>query len=270
MKKIAVLGPKGTYSDIAFQEFFKDKEKFTPIFYPSIMKTYLGLDECNYAVLPFENTLDGFVIETLDLISSNNYKILGQIALNIDFAFVSNSNDISKVKTVYSQFKAAGQCLEFIKKNYFTISQTESNIDSLNKVMDANDTFGAIVPEHSIKNINFNIVIHHVADSISNQTRFFILGKEEIKNDYKELECSMIIKPLEDKVGMLYEILGTFQKENINLKAIMSRPNKKMMGKYIFYFEFCLNKNEIDNVYKLKKDLENTYKVSILGIYNKL
>lgn len=271
MKKIAVLGPKGTYCDLACSEYFKDKIEYETLYFPSILKAGLALDDCDFAVLPFENTLDGFVLETLDLIISKNYKIVGQVDLDIDFAFVSNAKNINEVKTIYSQFKAYGQCINFITENYFNVITTQSNIESLNNAIFADASFGAIVPNHTLKNHKFNLEIEHVADSSSNKTRFFILSKEEISNlNYDTLDCSIVIKSLEDRVGMLYEILGAFQKRGINLCAIMSRPNKIQMGKYIFYFEFEVKKDNIESISMLKKELDSLYDVQILGIYNKL
>ena len=63
MKDLAVLGPKGTYCDIASKKL---DDKYNVLYYPSILKTSLAVNENIDGLLPFENTLDGFVMETLD------------------------------------------------------------------------------------------------------------------------------------------------------------------------------------------------------------
>ncbi len=274
MKKIAVLGPEKTYCDIACKKYLKQtKDAYEIEYYPSILKTARAVDENTLAILPFENTLDGFVLESMDEIIEKKYHIISQIKLDIDFAFVSNAKDIKDVKKCFVQFKAYGQCLEFISKNNFTILTTQSNIESLNQLLAADDTYGAIVPLHILEDIHFNIEIKHIADSRMNETRFFVVQKDEKENEYKEnLEASFVITSIVDRPGILFDILKNFHDLNINLKSLMSRPMKTEMGKYRFYIECSLLKKDIKMLDKLENKFkeQKDFKVHILGIYNKL
>ena len=101
--KIAVLGPKNTYCDVALDNYLKEKNivDVTKVFCPTIIKTALAVDENTNAILPFENTLDGFVMESLDTIIQKNLFIIDQVKLNIDFAFVTNAKSIDDVKTIF-------------------------------------------------------------------------------------------------------------------------------------------------------------------------
>ena len=120
MKKIAVLGPKGTYSDIACKQYLKNNNLDYEIIYcPSILKVCQAVDNEILAIIPFENTLDGFVIESMDQIILHSYNVISQVKLDIDFAFVTNAKKIEDVKECYVQFKAYGQCLDFISKYDF-------------------------------------------------------------------------------------------------------------------------------------------------------
>ena len=112
MKKMAVLGPKGTYSDIAAKKFLSENNiDLELIYYPSILKTSEALKENEFAIFPFENTLDGFVMESVDYIINNGYHIIYQLKLPIDFVFISNEKDIKDIKNLYVQFKTYGQCI---------------------------------------------------------------------------------------------------------------------------------------------------------------
>lgn len=271
MNKIAVLGPKGTYSDVACNKYLKEHNLDLEITYhPSILKASLSIDENDLAILPFENTLDGFVLESLDRILYDKYNVIEQLKLDIDFAFISNAKSISDVNNIFVQFKTYGQCIDFLSKHNFNITTTQSNTESLNRLINEGGNNGAIIPMHLL-NDEFNIVLKHIADSEHNQTRFFIITKQNkvICND-ELLEASVAITALEDKPGILFEILKKFQEKDINLKAIMSRPTKSEMGKYIFYFEFQITKDSIEKIYKLKEDLSSNYKLDLLGIYNRL
>ena len=274
MMKIAALGPKGTYCDIACQNYLNENNlDYEIVYYPSILKIALSISENDFAVLPFENTLDGFVMESLDQIINSNLHIIKQLKLNIDFAFVTNAKSIDDVEKCYVQFKAYGQCLDFISNNRFSISQTQSNTQSLERLLEANDKCGAIIPVHLLENNSFNLVINHIADSTHNETRFFVISKENIQNEiYDIANISIVITAIEDRSGILFDILKEFHYLDINLKAIMSRPMKTEMGKYKFYIECSLDKNNLDKLDKLIKQLEtqNHFKVNLLGAYNEI
>ena len=115
MKKVAVLGPKGTYSDVAKDNYLNSiNEEYETIYYPSIIKAINAIDDNTIAIVPFENSLDGFILESLDKMISNKLNVVKQLKLSIDFAFVANVSKIEDVKEVYCQFKSYGQCLDFI------------------------------------------------------------------------------------------------------------------------------------------------------------
>jgi len=273
MKKIACLGPEGTYSDIACKEY--NNGKYEIEYYPSILKVIDSVDDDTIAIVPFENTLDGFVMESLDKIIKNNLNIKQQIKLDIDFAFVGNSKNLHDIKEVYSQFKTYGQCLNFIEKNDFNVIKTESNIDSLHRLLKSGKEFGAIIPMHSLEEFHFPLEILHIADSSNNQTRFFVVDNNKKCNNIDDnVSASLVFTSIIDEPGILSKILDRFYKNNINLKAILSRPDKTQMGKYNFYIEVNLSKKEKDYFYKLLNEYEyedsTKFNVNVLGIYKEL
>lgn len=272
MKRLAVLGPKGTYSDIAKDSYIKTINKeFEIVYYPSILKTGLAVDDNTIAILPFENTLDGFVLESMDVIIKNNLHISSQLKLDIDFAFISNAKSIDDVKEVYCQFKAYGQCLDFISSHSFNIITTQSNMESFELLMNKNETFGAIIPLHVLHGKSFNTTILHIADSKSNQTRFFVVEKNASTCLDEFLNMSIVITAIEDRPGILFDILKQFHDFGINLKSILSRPMKTEMGKYKFYIECEITNKQLNSVEKLQKKLDTDKLMSnVLGIYNSL
>ena len=269
--KIRILGPKGTYSDIALDKYLENKKmNFEREYCQSILTTIKNISKGEYAILPFENTLDGFVMESLDRIIEEDLQILGQVKLDIDFAFVSNLK-LEDIKNCYVQFKTYGQCLNFISSHDFIYMKTDSNVQS-KELLDNNiENSSAIIPNHLIED-SYKTKILHIADSKKNETRFFIVkkGKEEIE-DCSLYNASLVIFSNEDKSGLLYMILSKFHEKNINLKSILSRPSKKDLGKYNFFMECMVNKDEINNLKEVKKELEElNFVVKVLGIYNSL
>lgn len=273
MKRIACLGPKGTYSDIAARKFKENNQDYVIEYYPSIIKAINNVSDDCIAIVPFENTLDGFVMESLDKIIIDNLTIRSQLKLDIDFAFVGNTKNLKDIKEVYCQFKAYGQCLDFILENDFNVIKTESNIDSFDRLMKSSVGYGAIVPMHVTGKLEMPLIIKHIADSKNNETRFFVVDNNKKLNEIDDnYMASVVITSIVDRPGILTEILEGFHKSNINLRAILSRPDKSMMGKYNFFIEFNLNKsqkNDFNNLIK-KYNEGKDFKIKILGIYGEI
>ena len=272
--KIAVLGPKGTYCDVALDKYLEEKNitAAEKVFYPTIIKTANAVDDEVIGILPFENSLDGFVMEALDRIIQNKLTITGQVKLSIDFAFVTNATDISKVKTIYCQFKAYGQCLDFIQEKDFQVIKTDSNVQSADLLDKASESFGAIIPVHVLEKRSYKMVIPHIADSKKNETRFFIVQKEEgIKELRGKLNSSLVVFSSIDRPGLLYDILSKFHDFNINLNSILSRPSKVDLGKYNFYMECTLKNDEVSKLNQLIRELKTEgFEIQNLGVYNAL
>lgn len=272
-KSLSVLGPKGTYSTLA-GDLFLDKFgiDLDIDYYSSIRKAGMAIKDSGIGVLPIENTLDGYVQETLDLVYENDYHIIADLNLKVEFAFIANTSDLSKVKKVYAQFKARGQCLDFLDSYNFDISETDSNITSLNKFEEELEPCGAIIPMHALKK-EYATVIKNCEDSKNNYTRFIVVTKDDLKMQVpKNFKASLILEAKNDHPGILYNLLAMFSIFDINLNAIMSRPTKEMLGRYYFYIEFSNKKENYDSILNVIDLIQKKadFKVTLLGIYDNL
>jgi len=289
MKKLAVLGPKGTYCDIAKDKYLKtSKNEFDLIYKETIIKTASAVSYDTFSIVPFENMLDGFVLETLDTISNTKSFIKHQLKLRVDFAFVTNNIDIKKVKKCFVQFKTFGQCLNFISKYNFDVIKTDSNGQSLNYFKEhINDpNFSAIIPMHYLNELDVITIKKHIADSKGNQTRFVILEPDRYIGDWEYIDvksyidkkvgkknkfiASFVITSEYDKPGILFDILSKFHDLNINMNSLLSRPLKTHMGEYKFFIEATFDIDAKDKLIKIIKSLASNYKTDLLGVYNTL
>ena len=272
-KTISCLGPEGTFCDVCCKNYLKKSNKDLNIkYYPSIRKTIESLDTTGIAVVPFENSLDGFVLETLDTLIKNNYYITTELEEKVDFAFVSFSKDIKNIKNVYVQFKAKAECIEFLQiKNNFNLITTDSNMLSLENLLKSDETYGAVIPIHKVLDYKFNIVIKGISDSTENYTRFVVIEKNPLKILNNDIKCSLCLFMNEDYPGILFDALKLFNEYKVNLNSIISRPTKEALGKYNFYIEISSKKDEINNILNCINDIKNDkrYGIKNLGIYSK-
>lgn len=267
--KIAVLGPAGTFCDMAFTKL-NSNDEYMPVYYPSIKKTIEAIDDIGLAILPFENSLDGYVVETVDKLIKSNYNIISDLTQKVEFAFVSNARDIKDIKEVFVQFKAKAECIDFFSKYGFKTITTETNMESYNRLLVSDITYGAIIPLKIAEESTFNICIKSVDDRDNNVTRFIVVSKNPDYYISCDLKYSIsILRKNTDEPGLLYNILKSFNDYKVNLTTILSRPTKEDLGLYNFYIEVSAKNSDIKNINECISDLRCAgYIVKILGIYS--
>lgn len=230
MKRIATLGPSGTFSDTATSKYIETQDNpFEVVYFPSIGSALKSIGStCEFGVLPVENFSEGFIPMVLDQLVCSDLVIVGEVMLPIQFSFVSTTSVLPEIEQIFVQFVAKGQCGEFIESlNEIKIVITESNIESLDRARCSPYKAAAIVPSSSVISNEFMAVIENINDYKNNQTRFLILSGN---NDFSELsgegeyKTSIIVLDDNDRPGLLGEILNSFSKRKINLTSIISRP----------------------------------------------
>ena len=263
MKSVGVLGSKDTFSYLCYERFQKHMyHPLQPMFYESMHDLFKHVHELDYVILPFENTLEGYVQQHMDLILKYDLVGIAEIKIPIIFDYVHHES----VKTLYVQYAAKNQCLSFIENlNDIHVVVTDSNHESLQRYQ--NDLYsGAIIPHHASK--GYEHVVQDVADETSNQTRFLILShRQERIIPSQELKMSFVITPYHDRPGLLYGILKEFADENINLISIMSRPTKKQLGTYHFFLELMTEESQQEQINVIIDHIKNDFEVKILGLY---
>ncbi len=269
--KIAVLGPTGTFSESALVKYEKVTGKsFDREFYNSIPATFFAVGkDCDLGIVPVENTLDGYVQRSLDMLLEQDLHIIDEVIIPIKFSLVSNLKVESDIKKVFVQFKASGQCLKFLNSlNNVEIVTTQSNTESYELFLKEKENSCAIIPHYMlVPNGCFHI--EDVTDSTNNFTRFFVVQKaNEVACKSKNIKVSMYILSNEDKPGLLYSILEKFYKNKINLCSIISRPTKKNLGTYNFYIELSGKYEEKGIIENALEELTSEFSLKILGIYN--
>lgn len=281
--KIALLGPEGTFSDMAYMEYAKDKS-LQPVYCATIDEVFEQVcekEECDYGIVPIENTLDGYVMRTLDLILEEDVVILDENKVKVQFSLVGNVSGEEEIKQLFVQFKANGQCRKYINSLHgVKLVTTESNMESYYKIGDEPGN-AAVVPMHVAADTEKKYIIDNITDADNNYTRFVIFkkGRVDLKNVKKDentrtflekqkIRIPVYIMPAVDKPGVLFEILREFYDKRINLLSIMSRPTKHEMGTYNFYIEIDGLYEALDEIAITLNNIKKENDIKILGIYS--
>lgn len=269
--KVGYLGPKGTFTHQAALEFFpKAGSEFIPSSSSLEIFENVEKDLIDFGVIPIENTLQGTVRETLDLLIEKNLIIYGETELRIIQNLITmKSSDSSKIQTIISHPQAFAQTRIWVKTNLprANLISVNSTAEAVRKVQELNDeSYAAIGTEFSSQIYNLKVLSTNIEDNPLNFTRFLIISKRE--NDHKEGKIkTSVVFVTKHTPGALYSVLEIFANANINLLKIESRPRRRGRWEYIFLMDFEGNKDEEKIIKIFEKMNENVIWFKILGSY---
>lgn len=263
-KRILYLGPEGSYTQDAAMKKFNINNQFFSVNSITNLFEEINKENADFAVIPIENSLNGLVNDTLNAFLKYNLTVVDEIILDIHHTFSTNSQDISKIKTIYSKDIAFDQCSLFLEKyNLHNIEHifVESTTKAA-QLASLNPNSAAICSSAAAFNNHLNVMFYNIEDNPTNKTRFFVLSKQELEKDSSiEYKTSFLIE-LPNISGSLIDFLLSFKNEGINLYKIKSHITKGISN---FFIEFNGHKDD-ENI---KKIFNNYPYLKVLGSYKK-
>ncbi len=269
--KVGYLGPMGTFSHQAALEFFaKAGTQFIPC--DSMAEIFDRVEKglLEFGIIPFENSLQGTVRETLDLLIENDLFIYGELDIRVIQNLISlKSAEISGIKNVFSHPQAFAQTKIWLKSNLpkANITEVTSTAEAVRRVRKLDDnSFAAIGTEFAANIYELKVLDSNIEDEKSNYTRFLIMSKKEnpIKAEKMKTSIVFITKHVP---GALYWVLKIFSDANINLSKIESRPRRKGKWEYIFFMDFEADKSDPKATQALEQMKANVIWQKILGTF---
>jgi len=236
MIKVSFQGERGAYSESAAKEFFKEDIETVPLPTFTDVLEHTAEDKTDFSILPVENSIEGSVGESYDLLYHTKLSVVGEIYYKIRHCLIGDSK-LDSIDTVYSHPQALGQCRKFIQKQKMKTVPAYDTAGSVKIIKEINKENVACIASKSAAEISgMNIIAEDIADNPNNYTRFLILSNDTTKESGKDK--TSIIFSIKHEPGSLYRIIEKFQKNNVNLTKIESRPKKTTVWEYNFYVDF--------------------------------
>ena len=265
MIHVSFQGERGAYSEAAARSFFNEQIETIPqtTFAEVLDSTSSG--KTQYAILPVENSLEGSIGESYDVLYSTPLNATGEIYHRIEHCLIGTGN-IDEIDTVYSHPQALGQCRKFIEKHNMKTIPAYDTAGSVKMVKEINKGNCACIASKDAAEIyEMPIILDNIANNLNNYTRFLILSKEN--NSETGNDKTSIIFSIKHEPGSLYRIIQNFNKNNVNLTKIESRPTKSNTWEYNFYVDFEGHQNNSKISEMLEKIKQETLFMKILGSY---
>lgn len=265
--RIAFQGERGAYSEMAIMLNFPASTAIPLKTFHDVFETVKNnLNEI--AVVPIENSIEGSVSETYDLLLQDKIYVSGEIFQRINHCLIVNK-DYKKIINVYSHPQALGQCRNYIQRNKLEPIPAFDTAGAVkfikeNKMMSS----AAIASRRAAEIYDMEIFDEGIEDKKNNFTRFFVISKQLVDKPSGKDRTSIIFA-LEHKPGSLYQVLKEFSRKSINLTRIESRPTKETPWEYYFYVDFDGHYNDEKVTLTLNRIKTQTKFFKLLGSYQK-
>jgi len=236
-EKVAYFGPEASFTHLAARARFGASATLLPV--PSIPDVFGAVErgDSDYGVVPAENSTDGVVNHTYDMLMDSELKICAEELIPIRHYLMSRAGSMGKIRTVYSRQIIFAQCRKWLEDNLRGARLVEVNSSSEGaKIASKTRGAAAIGTALAASMYGLKVMAEGIEDMAGNSTRFFVIGERWSRPTGHDKTSVML--SVHDRVGALHRMLGTFTRNGINLTSIESRPSRKKAWDYYFFIDF--------------------------------
>ena len=263
---IAYWGPPATNTHMASILKFGSSCTFMPMDTIPDVFSEVERQRADFGVVPIENSTEGVINHTLDTFLESNLKICSEVYLPITHNLLSKASSLKEIKRVYSIPTAAAQCRNWLRTNLHDVEIVDVSTTAKGAQLCAEEpTSAAIATSLAAEVYELSLLAEHIEDNPQNRTRFLVVGLNEPSPCGKDKTSVMF--SVSHKSGSLFRAMSAFEKYDINLTMIESRPTKLTPWEYVFFID-CQGHIKDASVQKALTALqEHALFVTVLGSY---
>ncbi|HXF77860.1 MAG TPA: prephenate dehydratase [Usitatibacter sp.] len=265
---VAYLGPKGTFSERAAEKHFGIAAVTQPS--DSIDEVFRAVESgaADFGVVPVENSTEGAVGRSLDLMPQTPMKVCGEVVVRIHHHLMSMSQprDFGEIRRVFSHGQSLAQCHEWLNANLPRSERVavSSNAEAARRAA-AEPGSAAVAGEMAAEHYGLAILASNIEDEPNNTTRFLILGDYEPKPCGRD-KTSMILSA-RNRAGAVYEMLTPFATRGVSMTKFESRPAKVAIWEYLFFVDIEGHRSDANVAAALAEVEKIAGYLKVLGSY---
>ena len=267
---LGYLGPEGTFSHQAAQEWSQNKTELRQFKTISALIKSVDSGETEMGIVPIENSIDGGINVTLDTLAFDaDVYITGEYVLHVSQNLMVKKGASAKdIKVIASIAPAIGQCQHILNTEFdgAQIKYTDSTAAAAQLTAQSDGSVACISAPNSAQLYGLDILRPDCGDESNNSTRFIIIEKNPSRK-VTDHDKTSIAFTLANKPGSLYTALELFAASGINMTKIESRPIKTELGRYVFFIDIDGNIDDAIIYFALDKLRRSTDFFKFLGSY---
>ena len=223
--KVAFLGPEGTFTQQAALKHFGHAVISVPQTTVDQVFTQVESGQCNYGVVPVENSTEGMVSHTLDAFMNSSLQICGEVELRVRLHLLVAGGDSQDIKRICAHQQALAQSRLWLDANFPNVERVAvSSNGEAARIAAGESGTAAIAGELAAQQYNLAKVASDIEDRPDNTTRFLVIGKEGVQASGRDK--TSIVVSANNRPGALFNLLEPFQRANVMLTRIDTRPSR--------------------------------------------
>lgn len=263
---VAFLGPLGTYSEEAALKQFGNLT--SPVQCGTIDEAFKAVESghADYGVVPVENSTEGAIGRTLDLLLQTNLQVCGEINLPIHHNLLSKAADQSAIRVVYSHAQSLAQCHAWLNAHLPGVEcQWVSSNAEASRLAAENASAAAIASQRAGELFGLNLLAQSIEDDPRNTTRFLIIADHDVAPSGRDRTSLAMAMP--NRPGAIVDLLAPLAANGISMSKLESRPAHLGLWEYVFFVDIEGHRNEPNVVAALAVLREKAAFLKVLGSY---
>jgi chorismate mutase / prephenate dehydratase len=239
-QRVAILGPAGTFSEQAALEFFGSSVEL--IYCASFDQVFhaTAAGSAHFGVVAVENSTEGPVTRSLDLLLQTPANIVGEVSLMVRHHLLRKSQSLEGIEAVAAHPQALAQCQEWLNKHLPNAERkaVSSNAEGA-RLASTHPNWAALSGERSASIFGLHIAAHAIQDDAYNRTRFCIIALPETipAPNPSGKDCTSLIISVPNKPGAVHDLLVPLKKHGVSMTRFESRPARTGQWEYYFYID---------------------------------
>lgn len=236
--RVSYLGPEGTFSEQAVRKHFGRAVEGVPA--ASVDEAFRSCESgtAQFTVVPAENSTEGAVGRTLDLLLATPLRICGEVELRVQQNLLCKSDDMASIRKIYSHAQSLAQCNGWLLQHLPRAERVPvtSNADAARRAAEEAGT-AAVAGEAAAERYGLNMLAKGIEDDPNNTTRFLVLGNLEPAPTGKD-RTSLVVSA-ENKPGAVHALLTPLAQHRVSMTRIESRPARmrSALWEYLFFID---------------------------------
>jgi chorismate mutase/prephenate dehydratase len=234
--RVAYLGPAGTYSELAVLRHFGGGVEAVPC--ASIDEVFRATEAggVDFGVVPVENSSEGAVSRTLDLLLDTSLTVSGEVLVPVHHCLMGLSEDLAAVSAVCAHPQALAQCGRWLDAHMPGAERRAVASNAEGARMAGDDaSLAAIAAEETAARYGLSVMRHGIQDNPDNRTRFLVLGRYVCAPS--GLDQTSLIVSVPDRAGAVHELIEPLARHGVSMKRFESRPARRRGWEYFFYID---------------------------------
>ena len=263
---IAFLGPEGTFTEAAALKRFGGAIQEQSCSTIDEVFRAVASGTVHYGVVPVENSSEGAVGRTLDLLMNTTLQICGEVILPIHQCLLGQQSELSAINSVYSHPQSFGQCQGWLNTHLPHAARipVASNAEAA-RLASENPHSAAIAGIQAAALFGLQVLVENIEDDASNTTRFLVLGNQQVAPSGRDK--TSLVTSAANRPGAVHDLLVPLAKHGVSMTKLESRPARSGLWEYVFFMDVEGHQDDAKVAAALAELRQVAAFVKVLGSY---